>query len=248
MKINLRQTNFTEDEEKIVSTLIERNQMNSRELVRETDLPKSTIFRIISDLKNKGILSDDGKARANRYFLSSPEALVNIISKKRRQYRKMELDLQEFLEKTKDGGLTNVANVQVFHKLEQFKELTEQSLLAKEKVMLDFGNLETLEDAIGKDFDENVYLPERLKNQIFLRVLTHHSPRTEHFKKFDSAQQREIRFLPSDSQNNSYWKVFDSTVIIYSSVKEKFVIRIQSATLASLFKHMFKIMWDALGR
>lgn len=246
MKVNLKNIDFTGDEERIIDTIVQLNRANARDLIRVTGLPKSSVFRIISDLKDKGIISDDGKTRANFYHFTSPEALVNAVSKKRRQYRKMELDLQELLETTRRGEVKSLAHVQVFHKLEQFRELTEQSLLAKERIMLDFGNLETLEDAIGEDFDEQTYLPERLKNKIFLRMLTHHTPRTEQFKKLDTTQRREIRFLPSSSQNDSYWKVFDDTVIIYSNPKEKFVIRVQSKTLANLFKHMFEIMWDAV--
>ncbi len=248
MKLSLQDIGLRSEEERIIEILIQRQSANSMELMRETGLPKSTLFRFLTELKAKGVIVDDLKSRANKYRLSAPEALMNIVAKKRRQYRHMELSLQDLLDDLKYGTKKNNAQVEVHYTLEQFRELTEQSLFAKNKTMFDFGNIDVLQEIIGREYDLDVYMKERVRNKIFLYMLANESDFTRLHKNSDTKYLREMRFYPKQHTVESYWKTYDDTVIVYSNPKEKVVMRIKSHTIANLFRTMFHIMWEAVGK
>ncbi len=247
MKKYFKDLGFSDKEMVIIELLINNYQLTANQLLEESGLPKSTLFRILNQLKRKGIITHDFKKHHNSYRLSQPESLIRLISRKRREFRRMELELEELLNKIKHGKFKGVGNIEVYYNLDQFLALTERSLLAQEKIMYDFGNLDALWEVIGKNFDENVYVPERIQRGINLKMLIYDTPAAQYSQKINNPKlNKEIKIIYDTPPIKAYWKAYDDIIIIYSNIKEKFVVSIQSETISSLFKHMFTIMWNSL--
>ncbi|RMD65662.1 hypothetical protein D6817_05645 [Candidatus Pacearchaeota archaeon] len=241
----LSEIGLNNNEAKVIEALILHKELTSSQLQEETELTKSTLFRVLSELKRKGIIAHDFKQRHNTYRLSQPQALVRLVSRKRREFRRMELELEELLHNIQSEHAKQSATVEVYYGTEQAIALTERSLLAKNKLIYDFGNLDALWELIGKSFDENIYIKERMERKIFLKMLTYDTPAAHHLKKNDKTQLREVKIMTHITPIDAYWKVYDDTVTIYSNIKEKFVINVRSETLAQLFRHMFEVMWES---
>jgi len=142
--------------------------------------------------------------------------------------------------------LKNVASlpdVEIGETAEDFKTVAERTLNNREKVIRYLGSAELLMDAYDHAYDQEYYIPKRIKLGILVKMLAADSVFMRTYQKTDSQEVRETRCLPNDVTMDYSVMVYDDTVVLYGKDEKLFSLSITSPSIATSMKAMFDDMW-----
>lgn len=216
------------------------------EVVKLSGLQRPTAYQALKRLKHRGLLSTDTKTYKQRVTVVSPTKLIQLVSKKQRDIRKLELRLKDHQESLQQLFRTSFSPpvVQQFEGPEKYRELAELTLACKSKVIRYLGNIDDYLRVVGEEYDRNEYLPERLAYGIRLRVICNETSYLAKVGMRDSEELRERKVIPRTKfAIDSSMAIFDHTVIFYSKPEEQLALMITSSSTVSLLKNLFDELW-----
>lgn len=216
------------------------------EIVKLSGLQRPTAYQALKKLKHRGLLTTDTKRYNQRVTAISPTKLIQLVSKKQRDIRKLELKLKEHqsaLQKSFHSSFYPSV-VQQFEGTEKYRELGELTLTCKSKVIRYLGNIDDYLEVVGEEYDRNEYLPERLARGIRLRIICNEAPYLAKIGVRDAEEMRERKVIPRTKFSiDSSAALFDQTVIFYSKPEEQLALVVTSSSIVSLLKNLFDELW-----
>ena len=146
--------------------------------------------------------------------------------------------MQELLMNSAD-----LPDVEIARTPDDFTAMAERSLDNREKVIYYMGSVELLFEAYAQAYEDDYYIPTRMKLGIFVKIL---APDTEVLRKYqssDSREARETRCLPDDVGLDYSVMIHDDTVVFFGEDGELYGLTIISPAIAMTMKAMFNDMW-----
>jgi hypothetical protein len=140
-------------------------------------------------------------------------------------------------------GVTSLPDVEIGQSPEDFKVIAERTLENREKRIYYLGSVELLMEAYEQAYEDDFYIPTRIKRGIFVKIL---APDTEVMRKYqscDGEQERETRCLPGDVVMDYSVMLHDDTVVFFGKEEELYGLTIISSTIGHTMKAMFNDMW-----
>jgi hypothetical protein len=126
---------------------------------------------------------------------------------------------------------------------EDFNVIAERTLKNKEKMIYYLGNVELLLKAYEQAYEDDYYIPTRIKLGIFVKIL---APDTEVLRKYqssDTQEERETRCLPDHVIMDYSVMIHDDIVVFFGIDQELYGLTIVSPAIAQTMKAMFNDMW-----
>ena len=139
--------------------------------------------------------------------------------------------------------IKSLPDVEIGQSPEDFKVIAERTFENREKLTYYLGNVELLLEAYEQAYEDDFYIPTRIKLGIFVKIL---APDTEVMRKYqssDSREKRETRCLPHDVVMDYSVMIHDNTVVFFAKDKELYGLTIVSPAVAQTMKAMFNDMW-----
>ena len=139
--------------------------------------------------------------------------------------------------------IKSLPDVEIGQSPEDFKVIAERTFENREKLMYYLGKVELLLEAYEQAYEDDFYIPTRIKLGIFVKIL---APDTEVMRKYqssDSREKRETRCLPHDVVMDYSVMVHDNTVVFFAKDEELYGLTIVSPAIAQTMKAMFNDMW-----
>ena len=146
--------------------------------------------------------------------------------------------MRELLENIK-----SLPHAEVGETPEDFKTIAERTLENRKKMIYYLGNVELLLQAYEQAYEDNYYIPTRIKLGIFVKIL---APDTEVLRKYqstDSQEERETRCLPDDVIMDYSVMIHDDIVVFFGIDEKLYGLTIVSPAIAQTMKAMFDDMW-----
>ena len=140
-------------------------------------------------------------------------------------------------------NIKSLPHAEVGKTSEDFKTIAERTLENREKMIYYLGNVELLLQAYEQAYEDDYYIPTRIKLGIFVKIL---APDTEVLRKYqssDSKEVRETRCLPDDVVMDYSAMIHDDTVVFFGKDGELYGLTIVSPAIAHTMKAMFDDMW-----
>ena len=140
-------------------------------------------------------------------------------------------------------GIEALPNVEIGQSPGDFKVIAERTVENREKMIYYLGNVELLLQAYEQAYEDDYYIPTRIKLGIFVKIL---APDTEVLRKYqssDSQEERETRCLPDDVAMNYSVMIHDDIVVFFGREEELYGLTIVSPAIAQTMKAMFDDMW-----
>jgi len=137
----------------------------------------------------------------------------------------------------------SLPDVEIGQSPEDFKVIAERTLENREKCIYYLGNVELLLEAYEQAYEDDFYIPTRIKMGIFVKIL---APDTEVMRKYqscDGEQERETRCLPEDVIMDYSVMLHDDTTVFFGKDKELYGLTIVSPAISHTLKAMFNDMW-----
>jgi hypothetical protein len=142
-----------------------------------------------------------------------------------------------------DNASCGAPAVKAYSTFEEFRELAIRSLDTTEKKIYYCGAVENLAAVFDEEFDRGFYIPTRAKRGIALKMLIPDRPELHDYKKRDSAENRETRFLRNELPMDTSFMLYDHTVIFFSDAGARRAFEVTSPYVAKTMKDLFYDIW-----
>lgn len=236
----LKKLGFEEKETKVYLGLLELGEGGVGEIAQKSGVKRTTVYHILEDLKEKGLVSMNKKGKKTFYMAEDPRSIEQDLKEKQVYFQAI---LPEIL---------SVANlmekkpiVRYYEKLEGIKEMYRDELKYPDSEILSWWS-ESYE-IFGDDFFYNHYMPERLEKKIWVRAIASDSEYIKEVQKEDLKNLRKIRIMPNTKQNAELEiSLYGKSKISIKSFQEKFGLIIESKSLYNTMKMMFEFAWQIL--
>lgn len=233
----LQELNFSPNEAKAYSSLLEIGQTSAGEIIKKTQLHRSVVYETLEKLINRKLVFRLEKNKISYFQVADPvRILTNIENQK-----SIAKELIPLLKKSFDDTLPEIT---IYEGVESYKKFWLDSVGrlpvgGTDYVAGSMGN--AWYDVMGKDHEK--YLKTRLKRKIKLKMLIFQKDDVEidMLKKYPKLH--EYRLVDKSFEREGNFNVFEGESVILQSITEPMVIEIKNKTLVRVFRNLFDILW-----
>ncbi len=140
-------------------------------------------------------------------------------------------------------GVKSLPDVEIGQSPEDFKVIAERTLENREKCIYYLGNVELLLEAYEQAYEDDFYIPTRIKRGIFVKILAPDTAVMRKYQSSDAEEERETRCLPDDVVMDYSVMLHDDTVVFFGKDEELYGLTIISPSIGHTMKAMFNDMW-----
>ena len=234
----IKNLGFSENEASIYLALMEMGVANVAVIPEKSGVKRTSCYVILEDLVHKGIAHKTRIKGKLHYAAEPPERLLRLAEERRESLKQA---LPEF--KSLFNLLQTKPKVRYYEGKEGYVSICEDSLRNADDEILLMANLDSLYAAITPEYDEKIYVPQRLRLGKAIRVITLESTLTKRFRHHDASLRRETRFLSDVEMFNASLFIYADSVGIVSSEKDLSGLIIESASITALARALFETAW-----
>lgn len=242
----LKQYGLLENEAKVYLSLLKLIEAPAYQIAYKAQLPRTSVYHILADLKNKGLIFEFKKRNICYFTPESPYVLIESLQKRKKIIQeilpKLELlsveqdikpDVSLFLGKE---GVKKVYN-DILKTLKQTKE--KQLLVISQPIIFKL---------LPRFFPD--WVERRKKLAVFSQIIFPDSPEAHEFNNlYQNNLLGEIRFMPKKYNWLGTFNIYSNKVALFSLVKKELnAIIIENKTLAEMFRNFFQFNWEVLAK
>ncbi|MBI5413554.1 helix-turn-helix domain-containing protein [Candidatus Peregrinibacteria bacterium] len=243
----LHQFGLNEKEAMIYIAALEREVATVQDLAKATRLNRSTTHMVCASLQEKGFLKATRKNRHRFLFAENPQKLQELFAEDtfKLEMKKMTLAglLPTLLNMEKSSEMK--PQIEFYEGEHGFYDICERSLRKARKEILFISSVNDFHLTMTRKYDEEYYVPTRMKKKIWLRGLTFKNKTTVQFKALDNKLFREIRFIPYKYFFRSTCFIYENEFSMMTSHSPFLGFVVKSEELANTMKQFFEIIWNA---
>ena len=138
-----------------------------------------------------------------------------------------------------------------FEGKEGMRAISDRSLekaAASDKIVLFAASMDYYHEAVTVEYENNYYVPTRLKRGVKLHALVTHGKWIDERHKIDGKENRETRFLPEKWAFKSSTFIYADEVAFISTAKEGFGIVIESKEINDMMRKFYDMAWQVAER
>lgn len=242
---------FTENEVRVYEGFFRNPDISGAALARRLKMDKSSTYRAIESLKERGFLIASHGRSTIVYKASNPALLSELSSERKLKLEDDSNRLSNYITELISESKTERSPYIIIEEgLEALQRRMTESLQSKDKEIRErfryhpfFKNKDHVQ--FVKD-----YAHQRTDKKIMIKQLDSDIPKLNKvFRDMfgpDENQYKEIRILPEEITDNNSLRIWDNTVNIVSfEDQDKFIIlTIKDPFLAGMMKNMYDYIWE----
>ena len=137
----------------------------------------------------------------------------------------------------------SLPDIEIAETPEDFTVFAERSLQSREKVIYYAGSIDLLLEAYAQAYEDNYYIPTRMKARILVKMLAPDSEAMRTYRASDTKQLRLTRCLPADVQMDYSVMIHDDTVVFFAKDETLYGLSVVSPAIAQTMKVLFDALW-----
>lgn len=239
---DLKIIGLEEKEARIYLSALELGPTNIQNLSKKSEIKRSTVYEMIKNLKEQGLISETTKGKRKIFIASEPEKLKRSIKSK-------EQLLNDILPELK--SISNIGfikpKITFYEGKNGIREIYQDTLEAKNKMTLWISPIQSMLATIGEDF-LNKYVEERTKKGVWVKSVYITSQKVDDYKYLNpntfEKTLRRIRFTPKEIDIANTMCIYNNKVAIISSKKEGFGFVVESEDYANAMKVFHDLLWN----
>lgn len=223
-------------------SILEMHEPTVAEVARVTNINRTTAYDLVNSLVQRGMVqlvdSSRTKSRANTKVIrpQNPDRLLTDWLQTKVLLDKIVPQLQALQERSGPFPRTTYFEGAEGMRHALYETLTWGSDLCG--IM----SMEDLHNGIGKAATDD-YVRERCKRKIWLRVVRSHEKDINEGWHSSAEEYRHARHAPDSYVYNMTSLIGADKVIMLSSRKENFALKIESAEYAEMQRNLFEVLW-----
>lgn len=240
---HLQQIGLSEKEARVYLAALELGPANIQNLTKKSGIKRSTVYEMIKNLKQMGLMSETTKGKRKLLIAAEPENLKKSIIEKEKLLNQILPELKSI----SNAGFVN-PKIMFFEGKEGLKEIYWDTLKTKSKMELWISPIQDIVETVGEEFLLK-YIDERVKKGIWIKSLHITSKKVPTYKYFDPATYektlRQVRFSSEEIDIPNTIAIYDNRVAVMSSKKESFGFIIESEDYAKTMAALYNSLWEA---
>ncbi len=236
-KINLTPFGLNEKENVVYLALLELGEASISAIVNKSGVKRTTVYAVLRSLHECGLVSFFTKHKRTLYLAEDPRTLRKILSDKE---RKLEAVMPELLSLT--NALTHKPVIRFFEGIKGIEQVYEDTLRFPDQEMVAWVTDEALK-SLDNDFLYG-YLPRRVAQKIWVRVLAPESPLIKNYVADDKKWLRQTRTVSKEHfPFGVEIDLYGRRNIAIMSFREQFGIVIESEEIYRTLRSIFEMGW-----
>lgn len=236
----LERYGLSERQSKVYLYLLEKLEDTVLGVAKATDIPRTTVYTILTNLKSQNLVSS---FRKNKVQYWTPEN-VNQLKVNLEQKQEITNSLLPLLKELTSKAHNNDSSIRLFTGLEGIKIVWEDiiSCLETEKPPFVYAVSHTdLYSILPKYFP--AWVERRRKSKVFAKLIVHYG---HQFLRSDAGQ--EVRVMPEKYIFTGDLTIYGKKVAIFVFEKNRYEsIIIDSPAFTQMIQGIFNYTWDNLG-
>lgn len=239
----LKSLGFSHKESSIYLALLDLGRGTAAEISKKTGINRTTIYDIVNDLEQIGLVTRLLATKKITYRPEPPEKLPVILEKKAahlREMAKQAVGIASTLQ-TVVAKAPNAPKIKIYEGESGLRSLYDASLLCKTFIrsFLTADALETFDPEYVHS-----YFERRAQKGINIRGILNDTEASRGYKTKSKQLLREIHLVPKEKMNivpEVY--IYDDTISIFS-IKERLGVSIESKDITEAFKKLYDLAWE----
>ena len=245
----LSKIGLSEKETTVYLTCLQTGTASMSDIARNANYKRSTTYLIVDSLVMKGLISTQKKGAKIYYVPETPKRLLSILRTRERELERALPELEAIYNEPKAKPI-----IRVYEGIEAVKNIYENMynfLGGKEEALFfsSVGDLYKYIPSVMEDYIGYIKKLSREKKNYRIRELNSGNREGEnyaHNMKKIVGKNHEIRLLYIDkSPFRTDNIIFGNKLIIFSIVKEIFVVVIEDKNISDTYRIMFEAAWKA---
>lgn len=222
------------------------NSIGVKELEKQTDIKRTTIYHALGTLQAKGLVGKKGTGSRQVFVMTKPENIERLLSKEISRLENQKSELQKIVPLLEQRIQQNETNVKVTHYegIEGIKLVVEEALYAQSRHWDILAPINNFFSEFDKDYAK-YYIETRKKRGLTARSLWENKSGSR-ILTAEEIKLRNPRYLPANMHGkfNTVIIIFDDKVAYISSLNEMSAILIQSREISDTVRAMFDGLWE----
>ncbi len=236
---NLKLLGFEDNEARVYLASLELGSASMWDIHQKCFIKRTTCYQIFDSFIERGIGAKTKELKHSVYSVVSPENLVTSLEYKKNQFKESLSMFDALMSES-----TAKPEILLYQGVEGVRQVYYQGLEGPEGgERLIFGTPKVWMES----FQENkLYIKERLKKNIKLRMIFPDEKKNHVLLKNDKKEMRQTRFLPTELYNPPVEiQIYPNKVVyIAHSEKEPFATVIESPAITKAEKQKFELLWN----
>jgi sugar-specific transcriptional regulator TrmB len=232
----LEEFGLTSTEEKVYLALLGLGLSAAADIIKKTQLHRTTVYDILDRLIEKGLVSYVIQNKVKYYSAASPSKFLDIALEEKKQAEEKQKSAKDVIDKLKsikeEAKVESLA--QIFIGVKGLKTVM-NDIIETGKDFVEFGVEGKFEDVLPIYTEQ--WANQRRKKNIKARIIcTKGSPSP-------TWKMNEIKFLPREYQSPASTLIYGDKVAIFIEEEPVLIILIESRKLAQSYKNYFNLLW-----
>ncbi len=220
----------------VYQELLKMGSATASEIAKNTKILRQTIYEILDDLLDKGLISFVIKNNVKHFEATNPQRFKEILNEKKEAIDNI-FDQMKSLQSSQ----TKKPLVGIYEGVEGLKTIYSKIIRDKPKELFEIGDNESFSEIMKLYFVEN-YMIKRVENKTNFKLIADESAR-ELFST-NKKQFRETRFNEKLKNSKTATFIYDDIVIMITFEKQPIGILIKNKLIAEMQKIQFDSLWE----
>lgn len=233
----LKSLNLSPDQLAVYMATLELGQANIQEIARKSQVKRTTIYRFIDDLLERGLLQQTKKKKRHIYSAIHPKQLIVLEQSRLKELEQSIPELEAIYNRSQEKP-----RVTFYDGVEGIKEAVTHFIRVG-KPMIGWADF-SFRQSILKDFFAS-FAATRAQHNISYQAITRDTPEAREWAKKNTAQLRDMKYIQSEPFNTETL-VYGDNVMFLSYQKKAFAVVIEDANIAATLRIAWQELWNRL--
>ncbi|MDQ5954335.1 MAG: HTH-type transcriptional regulator, sugar sensing transcriptional regulator [Patescibacteria group bacterium] len=237
----LKDIGLQEDEANVYLASLSLGPTSVLKISKRSGIKRTTVYGIIEDLKQKGLMQIELKGLKQFYVAENPEKLEAVLERRKNEFQDK---LPEFmaLYKLKGGEST----IKYYTGQEAMRNIYMETL---KEIKPNEDYLVITNQDKWYNLDPNFadkYIEERSKLNIKTRLLFQDGKTAQEHKKFEKNFNQSVKILPKGEPLNVDTVLLPNKLITFELIPPYKTVIIENKSIVELHKEMFELIWQGI--
>lgn len=236
----LAKIGLSEDEIAVYLACLQLGDASVQDVADASNVKRTTVYPVAKSLLERGLIGQYETRRGLQLSAHRPELLLSQLEERTKEVSAIIPQLKAFQKKESFRP-----QIKYFEGKEGYYTICDDSLQKHQSEILWIGDPAEIYKLIGEKYDNEIYIPKRLKRKISIRALLRRNSWAEKLCDMDNySLMREIRLLPENYELPSTQFIYENKVAFINSSKELISVLIESKDVAETERSKFELLWQ----
>jgi HTH-type transcriptional regulator, sugar sensing transcriptional regulator len=233
---------LSENEAKVYVSALSLGPSTVLKIARNAEVKRTTVYSIISSLKQKGLMNIEVKGFKQLYVAESPEKLDSVIES-RREFLKQQMPELMGMYNLKGGE----SSLKYYEGLESIKNIY-NDILRDSRISDKYYIVSNIAEWYKQDRDFfQGFLEKRAKVGLKPKILLQDSKEAREHQKFSQNYNITAKILPKSTSLSTNLIITPRRVVINQLHQPILAIVIENKSIIKMHQEFFEIMWEGVN-